>query len=219
MKCRKYPNRAAASMALSVLSAQRSPPERSCLASHVAKSRAIKAADWINQHMVGMRIREKGCRVAYKVRDSCELHLPIGIEIDELDLSSMQGLHMSDLILNPFRFLGIGAIAEKKSTDPTQWVHALHDQQGSLAIVAGFSRVISSFANHLRRLFIIAHGDEGAMPQMPSIGPFNKRDLADQFRCDPAAFFHLFSSQRLAPPGGPFLGQILERATDNAQLF
>jgi hypothetical protein len=26
----------------------------------------------------------------------------------------MEGLHMSYLVLNPFRFLGIGAIAEKK---------------------------------------------------------------------------------------------------------
>jgi hypothetical protein len=29
------------------------------------------------------------------------------------------------------------------------------------------------FANHLRRPFIIAHGDEGAIPQMPGIHPLN----------------------------------------------
>ena len=52
----------------------------------------------------------------------------------------------------------------------------------------------SSFANYLRRLFIIAHGDEGAMPQVPGIGLFDKRDLADQFRCNPPAFLHLFRS-------------------------
>lgn len=46
----------------------------------------------------------------------------------------------------------------QKSTDPRQWVHAL--QQGSLAIVAGSSRVTSSFANHLPRLLVIAHGVE-----------------------------------------------------------
>ena len=43
---------------------------------------------------------------------------------------------------------------------PRQWVHALHDQQGSPAIVAGFSRVTSSFANNLRRLLVIVHGVE-----------------------------------------------------------
>ena len=48
----------------------------------------------------------------------------------------------------------------------------------------------SSFANHLRRLFIIAHGDEGAMPQVPGIRPFDECDLADQLRFDPAALVH-----------------------------
>jgi hypothetical protein len=47
----------------------------------------------------------------------------------------------------------------------------------------------------VRRLFIIAHGDEGAMPQVPGISPFEESDLADQFRCDPVAFLHLFRSQ------------------------
>ena len=50
------------------------------------------------------------------------------------------------------------------------------------------------------------------MPQVPGIRPFDKRDLADQFRRDPAAFRHLFRSQRLAPSRGPFLGQVFERA-------
>ena len=44
----------------------------------------------------------------------------------------------------------------------------------------------SRFANHFLRLFIIAHGDEGAMPQVPGIRPFEKRHLADQVRFDPA---------------------------------
>ena len=54
----------------------------------------------------------------------------------------------------------------------------------------------SRFANHLRRPFIIAHGDEGAMPQVPGIRPFDECDLADQLRFDRAACLntHLFWS-------------------------
>jgi hypothetical protein len=48
----------------------------------------------------------------------------------------------------------------------------------------------SSFANHLSGLFIIAHSDEAAMPQVPGIRPFEKCDLADQLRCDPATLLH-----------------------------
>jgi hypothetical protein len=57
------------------------------------------------------------------------------------------------------------------------------------------------------------------MPQVSGISPFDKRDLADQFRRDPVAFLHLFRSQRLAPSRGPFLGQVFERAVDNSQLL
>jgi hypothetical protein len=49
---------------------------------------------------------------------------------------------------------------------------------------------IIGFANHFRRLFAIAHGDEGAMPQMSSIRPFNECNLTDEFRFNPAAVFH-----------------------------
>jgi hypothetical protein len=48
----------------------------------------------------------------------------------------------------------------------------------------------SSFANHLRRLFILAHGDKSAMPQVPAIRPFDESDLADEFGFDPAALIH-----------------------------
>ncbi len=48
----------------------------------------------------------------------------------------------------------------------------------------------SSFANHLRSLLVVAHGEEGAMTQVPGIRPFEESDLADQFRFDPAALRH-----------------------------
>jgi hypothetical protein len=48
----------------------------------------------------------------------------------------------------------------------------------------------SSFSNHLARLFIIAHGDERAMPQMPGFSPFDECDLAYQLRFDPPALLH-----------------------------
>ena len=38
--------------------------------------------------------------------------------------------------------------------------------------------------------FVISHADESAMPQVPGIRPFNKSDLADQLRLDPAALVH-----------------------------
>ena len=50
------------------------------------------------------------------------------------------------------------------------------------------------------------------MPQVPGIRPFDECDLADQFRFDPVAFFHLFRCQRLAPPRCPFLRQVFKRA-------
>jgi hypothetical protein len=65
------------------------------------------------------------------------------------------------------------------------------------------------FADDRHRLFIFPHGDEGAMPQVSGISPFEECHLANQFRCDPVAFLHLFRSQRLAPPRGPFLGRFL----------
>ena len=57
------------------------------------------------------------------------------------------------------------------------------------------------------------------MPQVSGISPFEECHLTDQLRCDPVAFLHLFRSQRLAPPRGPFLGQVFERAVDNSQLL
>ena len=36
----------------------------------------------------------------------------------------------------------------------------------------------STLANYFRSLLVIEHGDEGAMPQMPGICPFDKCDLA-----------------------------------------
>ena len=48
----------------------------------------------------------------------------------------------------------------------------------------------SSFADYLRRPFIIAHSDEGAMPQVPGVRAFDESDLADQLRLDPAALVH-----------------------------
>jgi hypothetical protein len=46
----------------------------------------------------------------------------------------------------------------------------------------GSSLARSSFANHLCSLLVIAHGNEGAMTQVPGIGPFDEGDLADQIR-------------------------------------
>jgi hypothetical protein len=51
-------------------------------------------------------------------------------------------------------------------------------------------RVTSSFANHLRWLLIIAHGEEGAMSQMPGVRPFDKCHLADQLRLGPPTLLH-----------------------------
>ena len=48
--------------------------------------------------------------------------------------------------------------------------------------------------------------------QVPSIGPFDEGDLADQLRFDPGAFFHFFCGQHLSPSRGSLLGQIGERA-------
>ena len=56
------------------------------------------------------------------------------------------------------------------------------------------------------------------MSQVSGIRPFDKRDLADQLRGDPAALRHFLCSQRLAPPRGFLLGQVFERAPDNSQL-
>jgi hypothetical protein len=77
----------------------------------------------------------------------------------------------------------------------------------------------SSFANYLRRLLIVARGDEGAMPQVPGIRPFDECDLADQVRFDPAALTHFLCSQRLAPPRGPFLRQIPEGTPGSLQCL
>jgi hypothetical protein len=51
--------------------------------------------------------------------------------------------------------------------------------------------VSSSFPNHLRRFLVIAHGNEGAMPQVPSIRPFDESDLANELWFDPPALIHL----------------------------
>jgi hypothetical protein len=58
--------------------------------------------------------------------------------------------------------------------------------------IFGFSQksAFSTLANYFRSLLVIAHGDEGAMSQMPGICPFDKCDLTDEFRFNPAAFFH-----------------------------
>ena len=53
--------------------------------------------------------------------------------------------------------------------------------KGRISLEAKIEFGESSFANHLRRLFIIAHGDEGAMRQVPGVRPFDELDLADQF--------------------------------------
>ena len=65
----------------------------------------------------------------------------------------------------------------------------------------------------------IGHGDECAMPQVSGISPFEECHLADQLRFDPVALLHFLCSQRLAPPRGPFLGQVFERATDNFSFW
>ena len=57
------------------------------------------------------------------------------------------------------------------------------------------------------------------MPQVPGIRPFDKCDLADQLRGDPAALLHLFRSQRLAPSRGPFLGQVFKWAVGGSQCL
>jgi hypothetical protein len=48
----------------------------------------------------------------------------------------------------------------------------------------------ASIPNYLRRLFVMAHSDEGAMTQVPSVRPFYESDLADQFRSDPVELLH-----------------------------
>jgi hypothetical protein len=55
------------------------------------------------------------------------------------------------------------------------------------------SSSLSSLANHLRSLPVIAHGDEGAMTQVPGVRPFYKSDLAYQLWVDPAALLHFLS--------------------------
>lgn len=83
--------------------------------------------------------------------------------------------------------------------------HLLHENLPVL--LTGFRRT-SSFSS----VSFVAHADEGAMLQVPSIGPFDEGDLADQLRFDPATFFHFFCGQRLSPSRGSLLGQISERA-------
>jgi hypothetical protein len=52
---------------------------------------------------------------------------------------------------------------------------------------------LSSLANHLRSLLVLAHSDEGAMTQVPGVRPFYESDLAYQLWVDPAALFHFLS--------------------------
>ncbi len=55
----------------------------------------------------------------------------------------------------------------------------------------------------IRRLFIIAHGDEDVMPQVSGISPFEECHLADQFRRDPAASSS-FPQPAIRPTARPF---------------
>ena len=86
------------------------------------------------------------------------------------------------------------------------------------AITAPASRELTRLAHWIQKneqlssVSFVAHADEGAMLQVPSIGPFDEGDLADQLRFDPATFFHFFCGQRLSPSRGSLLGQISERA-------
>lgn len=86
------------------------------------------------------------------------------------------------------------------------------------AITAPASRELTRLAHWIEKneqlssVSFVAHADEGAMLQVPSIGPFDEGDLADQLRFDPGAFFHFFCGQHLSPSRGSLLGQIGERA-------
>ena len=51
-----------------------------------------------------------------------------------------------------------------------------------------------SFANHLPRLFVIAHADESAMPKVPGVAPFHE----SQFR-NPALKLPEFGSAKTLP--------------------
>ena len=75
------------------------------------------------------------------------------------------------------------------------------------------------FRDHLRRLFIIAHGDEGAMPQVPASVHSTNATWQTSFGVTHLSFLHLFRSQRLAPSRDPFLGQVFEWAADSSQLL
>jgi hypothetical protein len=67
---------------------------------------------------------------------------------------------------------------------------------------------LGSFANDLRSLFIIAHGDEGAMTQVPGISPFDECDLANSFGLTQRywfIFYEVSDSHREALFSGRFL--------------
>jgi hypothetical protein len=72
-----------------------------------------------------------------------------------------------------------------------------------------FVVIVLGFANHFRRLLVIAHGNEGGMTQMPGICPLYESDLAYQLRFDPAALLHFLcgndSPHREALFSGRFL--------------
>lgn len=66
---------------------------------------------------------------------------------------------------------------------------------------------------------VIAHSDEGAMPQLRPICPFDERDLADQLWLKPSAFLHLLGRERLSPAGRLLLGQVGEGATRRREFL
>lgn len=83
------------------------------------------------------------------------------------------------------------------------------------AITAPASRELTRLAHWIEKneqlssVSFVAHADEGAMLQVPSIGPFDEGDLADQLRFDPGAFFHFFCGQHLSPSRGSLLGRLV----------
>src|SRR4051812_42966225 len=61
-----------------------------------------------------------------------------------------------------------------------------------------------------RGLFVVAHPDEIAVPEMAGLRPLDECHLADELRFYPAALFHLLRRERFAPAGRSFLRQIGE---------
>jgi hypothetical protein len=57
------------------------------------------------------------------------------------------------------------------------------------------------------------------MAQMTGIRPFYERDLTDQLRLYPAAFLHIFRSERLPPPRCLLFRQVIKRALGRYELL